>query len=190
MQIKSIGVTGFILALGLLIPGLFLDMLTITMDARVQAGGLIDHQVDLLNETRSILGTVSHLWGQNMKLVAFLILFFSAIVPVLKLLGTALYCFTDDEDLSRKLKTILGLVAKWSMADVFVVGVLIAYLSVDASNASEFKAAVFGMQINVNLTTQSQGELLSGFYYFVAYCMVSIAHTQLVFALKKPKTPS
>ena len=57
--------------------------------------------------------------------------------------------------------------SKWSMADVFVMALLVAYL---AGSASE--------QMGSLLIMSAQLEV--GFWYFLAYCLFSIAASSLV----------
>ncbi len=68
---------------------------------------------------------------------------------------------------TSKTHHFVGIISKWSMADVFVVGVFIAFLS---------------LKTNENLSA----ELRSGFYYFTAYCILSIVAVQLI---KVPHVP-
>jgi len=58
-------------------------------------------------------------------------------------------------------------ISKWAMADVFAMGVYVAFL---AGKASE------------NL----DAEIRVGFYYFVAYCIVSLAALQFM-SVQKPR---
>ncbi len=62
---------------------------------------------------------------------------------------------------------VANLISKWSMADVFVVAVIVAYLAAQA--------------------TQNMGEIFvldarfgSGFWFFLGYCLLSIASAQLM----------
>ena len=52
-------------------------------------------------------------------------------------------------------------ISKWAMADVFVVGVYIAYLSAKATDALD-------------------AQLHEGFYYFAAYCLISLLSVQVM----------
>ena len=52
-------------------------------------------------------------------------------------------------------------ISKWAMADVFVVGVYIAYLSAKATDALD-------------------AQLHEGFYYFTAYCLISLLSVQVM----------
>ena len=58
-------------------------------------------------------------------------------------------------------------ISKWAMADVFVVGVYIAYLSAKATDALD-------------------AQLHEGFYYFTAYCLISLLSVQ-VMHVEQPK---
>ena len=173
-----------VLSLALLIPGVTQPL--ITFEAGLQRQALIYEGKRLLNEqsihpaimsmanqfldsvkvegdyqaykkTRSILGTASDLWDFGFKLVAVLILTFSVVIPAIKSLLLILACL--PEQLSRTLR-INALLGKWSMADVFAMGVFIAMLAANGS-AQE------------NALIHFHAELHSGFYWFLAYCLVS-----------------
>jgi hypothetical protein len=85
--------------------------------------------VEVYQQTRSILGSVRHLYSVGSNLAATLILLFSVIVPFTKsLLVTWAVCQSNP---GRRQSTLLfvEMIAKWSMADVFAVAVMIAYLA-------------------------------------------------------------
>ena len=108
---------------------------------------------------QSIMEAVETLYeGQN-YLVAFLILFFSVMIPVFKGIVILWVFFCGENNQKQKAHNFIFTIGKWSMADVFAVGVFIAYL---ASNAS-------GM-LDANLEP--------GFYYFTGYCIVSLLSLQ------------
>ena len=85
--------------------------------------------VSAFDKTRSILGTASELYANNHLLVAMLIVVFSVIVPLVK----ALILLSVLLPVSRKAKLILlwisNAISKWSMADVFVIAIFIAFLA-------------------------------------------------------------
>jgi hypothetical protein len=64
-------------------------------------------------------------------------------------------------------------IAKWSMADVFVVAILIAFLAAQASTASTTGPAAAPALIAFKATFGS------GFYWFAAYCLFSLASQQI-----------
>ena len=57
--------------------------------------------------------------------------------------------------------------SKWSMADVFVMGLLVSYLAGGAAKQGEEILAL-------------QASLGSGFYFFLGYCLFSIAAGKLL----------
>jgi len=74
-------------------------------------------------------------------------------------------------DLSKAAQDLVELIAKWSMADVFAVALFIAYL---AARASQVPAGA-GYAPQVVDFTATFGP---GFYWFAAYCLVSLATQQ------------
>ena len=141
----AVGLT--IVSLALLVPGLRGDALTITATMPL-------FKKPLFEETQSILRAIDRLYDSKNYFVAGLILLFSVIVPFIKaaLLGVILALKSP----LGKYRTYLFVrsVSKWAMADVFAVGVFIAFM---AGNALD------------NL----DAKLHPGFFYFVAYCLIS-----------------
>lgn len=125
-----------------------------TIKASVNMFGL---KAELFNETRSIWETVTSLNEQGYALVAFLIVTFSVVIPVLKGL-TILFTWLWPSDLRWR---IVAAISKWSMVDVFVVGILVAFLTAKA-------------------TAEMQATLLDGFWWFLSFCILSIISGQLL----------
>jgi paraquat-inducible protein A len=154
---NKIGLGLLILSVILLVPGLTFDLLSITISIQVPLLG----SQEVHDETRSILGTISSLVEHGNITVAFLILLFSVIVPFVKatLLGVVL--IFPSARRSDAIHAFVSVISKWAMADVFVVGVFIAFLSTRSDDNIE-------------------AVLHSGFYYFTAYCIVSVLSVQLI----------
>ena len=130
---------------------------------QVQVSGTV-----LVSDTaKSIWQTSQDLWNDNNQLVAFLIIFFSVFVPLLKLALLAASCM--NKRFSEKLAISSAFLSKWSMADVFVIALVISFLAIKASSG------------NSSLVTTTIS-LESGFYYFLGYCLVSILASQLLLA--------
>lgn len=132
-----------------------------TIKASVNMFGL---KAELFNETRSIWETVTSLNEQGYALVAFLIVTFSVVIPVLKGL-TILFTWLWPSDLRWR---IVAAISKWSMVDVFVVGILVAFLTAKA-------------------TAEMQATLLDGFWWFLSFCILSIISGQLLAQHRLPK---
>lgn len=148
---RWLGVLLTLVAFGLLVPGVTLPILTI--EASVAVMGM---RFQLMDQTRSILETVSVLYDKQYALVATLILVFSVIVPALKALCLLLRLMHWSGAMDNVLRRVIGVISKWSMADVFVMGVWVAFLSAQAS-------------------AQLSATLHAGFYFFLGYCLLSIS---------------
>jgi len=144
-------------SLACLYPGLMFAMLTIKVGTVLPIVG----QLELYEATQSIIQTIKNLFVNDNNLVAWLILIFSVVIPVLKALMLLVVLLFKSFIERQKLLNFVSIIGKWSMADVFVVSIFMAYLSTHSNEA-------------VSAT------LHEGFYYFTAYCVLSILGTQLI----------
>lgn len=131
--------------------GIAAPMLTVVAHAEVPVLG----EVILRYEAKSILSTVGDLVGGGNLLLACLIGAFSILLPALKTLLVAIAVGPVGAAAHRRCIAVLHAVGKWSMADVFVVAVLVAYL---AAGKDAYSSAHLG----------------PGLYAFAAYCVLSM----------------
>lgn len=162
MKNNRIALALILLSFALLVPGLVKPLLTI--DASIEFMGL---KRDLFTETRSILQTVRNLHQSGNDFVAGLILLFSVIVPFAKGISLLVVLALKDQAKRLGIHKFIDTISKWSMADVFLVGVYVAYLSAKATD-------------NLDATIHE------GFYYFAAYCLVSISSLHFMRLERKP----
>lgn len=143
----AVGLT--VVSLGLLGPGLLQPALTIV--ASVPFG---NKPMEIFRQTQNVVQAVRSLYESGNYFVAGLVLLFSIVVPFIKaaLLGVILTIKAPGP--RYQLYLFVRSISKWAMADVFAVGVFIAFL---ASKATDNLDAVIG----------------TGFYYFVGYCLIS-----------------
>ncbi len=130
----------------LLYPGVTEPIMTIK--ATINMFGL---KSTIFAETRSILETVYSLQDAGYASVGFMVITFSVIIPVSKGL-LIVWAWLSP---ARWRWQLIAMVSKWSMADVFVVAILVAFFTAQA-------------------TAELQSNLHSGFYWFTGYCLVSI----------------
>lgn len=138
------------------------DMATLVINNLEVSGTVV-----AFDKTRSILGTVRDLFEGGNVLVAFLIVTFSVLIPVLKGFITLIALLALKANTKSKLISFSSMISKWSMADVFVIAIFVSYL------------AAIGIRENTGLVTFSS-TLGIGFYFFLAYCIVSILASQLL----------
>jgi uncharacterized paraquat-inducible protein A len=139
-----------------LIPGLTRPLITIS--ASMQFMG---QNVDLFTQTRSILQSIRSLHESGNDFVAGLILLFSVVVPFVKGVLLLVVLLLRKVWARAELFYFVRSISKWAMADVFVVGVYVAYLAAKATD---------------NLDAQ----IRVGFYWFVSYCLVSLLALQFM----------
>jgi len=146
-----------LVSIGLLIPGLILPILSIDIGAKIPLLG----EISLHNTKQSIFETIQSLFENRNATVGFLIALFSIAVPVIKSIAIVIAVATKNEALRLKIRKVLNLIGKWSMADVFIVAIFIAFLSTSSEDS-----------INASIH--------NGFYYFLGYCLLSIVSFQLL----------
>jgi paraquat-inducible protein A len=115
----------------------------------------------IYHQTRSILGTVRNLYDTGNFLVAGLILLFSVVVPITKGLSLLFVLAFPRARFRLSIYRFISLIGKWSMADVFVMGILLAFLAAGAAEGLTAK-------------------LHDGFWFFLGYCLLSVASAQFM----------
>lgn len=138
-----------VVSLGLLWPGLTEPVLTITASLEI-----LGKSREVFRQSQSIIESVRTLHNSGNTFVAGLILLFSITVPVIKAAVLTVILTTRNGARRRQFNRFVQSISKWAMADVFVVGVFIAFLAAKATD---------------NLDAIAE----RGFYYFAAYCLVS-----------------
>jgi hypothetical protein len=139
-------------------------------------------EVEVYEQTRSIVGSVQRLYEVGSPVPATLILLFSVIVPVGKGVLVAWATFMADGPRRRRTLAFVETIAKWSMADVFVVALFIAYLAAQASatptTGPDSAPALIAFTARFG----------PGFYWFAAYCLFSLATQQFTARLAAEQT--
>ncbi len=143
----ALGLTA--ISLACLYPGLTQPVLTISASIEI-----LGNSREIFRETQSITQSVRSLFESGNNVVASLILLFSILIPIVKALLVALILFQRHGAGRTRLYEFVRSISKWSMADVFVVGVFIAFLAARALDALDASAG-------------------QGLYYFAAYCLLS-----------------
>jgi hypothetical protein len=160
-------IVGLVTATGGDLRKMIIEKLTPQVTAALQKGV---EDVEVYEQTRSILGSVERLYEVGSPVPATLILLFSVIVPFGKAALVSWAMFLTDPERRRRTLKFVESIAKWSMADVFVVALFIAYL---AAQASQTPAGSPDPAL-VSFTA----DFGPGFYWFTAYCLFSLATQQ------------
>ena len=110
-----------------------------------------------------------------------MILLFSVVVPFGKALLVAGAMFVRDATRRRRVLAFVEAIAKWSMADVFVVALFIAFLAAQASQTANPSAEPPLIAFSAHFG--------AGFYWFTAYCIFSLASQQATLRLVTAPAP-
>ena len=165
-QMMSPGVLAMLQFSGGDLRKVLLDRLTPQVTAALQKGV---EEVQVYEQTRSIVSSVRNLYDVGSPIPATLILLFSVIVPLTKAALVAWAVFMSSATWRRRTVGFVESIAKWSMADVFVVALFITYLAAQATQATSSDPSAAPPLIKFDATFGP------GFYWFAAYCLFSLA---------------
>ena len=126
----------------------------------------VEGSAKVFESTRSLLETMKELIAHDHVVVGLLIGLFAVVIPVIKIILSLLTVFLEPSK-SRLLLKISSLLGKWSMSDVFVMAIIVAFFTINANE-------------QVINTVQMKAELEQGFYFFAVYCVLAIAAGQLL----------
>ena len=166
-------ITAFLsLYVGLFSPmieiGAFERNMTIPMEFKTKAFALsldytqvFEGDMYFYYQSKSVVELIGLLLKQNNFVVGISILLFSILIPVLKLSLATLALIRPAILDNRFVNLFIHKSGKWSMADVFVVAMFLAFLAFN--------------NMQTGITTVS--EVRVGLYFFLAYCLLSIGLT-------------
>jgi hypothetical protein len=167
----------------LVLLGLGISLPMINIDARMNSFVFNLFEQDLVfgeqvvfYQSKSILDVTKNLIegkGIDLRIVGMMILCFSVIFPLIKLILSALFLQFKSLQNSKLAKGMIFYLGKWSMADVFVVALFMAYIGF---------YGLFGVQLEqlernkggFAIETVNYTSLAPGALFFSAYCVLSI----------------
>ena len=109
-------------------------------------------------QSKSVIELIGLLFQQNNFVVGISILLFSVLIPVIKNSLSLASLYQERLPQSGLLKWFLLRSGKWSMADVFVVAIFLGFLAFN----------------NMQTGVQTESNVLSGLYFFLAYALLAI----------------
>ena len=142
---------GSLAAIVTLVLGLISPILMVTIHTQVEYLG----DIVLSFESKSVIGSIVKLFDSGDIIVALVILLFSVIVPLLKVLALLFVSVFMKTGFAHDIVKFFKLIGKWSMVDVFVVAVFLVYLTANKGEVSRAEVEV-------------------GLYFFLAYVIVSM----------------
>ncbi len=120
-------------------------------------------------QSKSVVELIQTLFEQKNFVVGISLLIFSVMFPVSKLLLMGGVLWRPSWGRSYFVKNFVAYSGKWSMADVFVVAMFLGFLALD------------NMQVGI----PTESKVLIGLYFFLAYCILSIAASMVLERMQK-----
>jgi hypothetical protein len=151
VSLRTFTLLGSISAMMALALGLITPILMVTIHKEVEYLG----DIVLSFESKGVIGSIVKLWETGDIVVAMVILLFSVVVPVLKVLSLLVVSVFMESRFAHGIIAFFKMIGKWSMVDVFVVAVFLVYLTANKGDVS-------------------RAEVEMGLYFFLAYVIVSM----------------
>ena len=111
--------------------------------------------------------------GLDLKLVGIMVLCFSVIFPLIKLILSGLYLYSSRIRENKIVQNIIFYLGKWSMADVFVVALFMAYIGFYGIISSQLDSIAHNNG-GFAVETINNSQLSPGALFFTTYCVMSI----------------
>jgi hypothetical protein len=111
--------------------------------------------------------------GWDLKIVGWMVLCFSVIFPFIKLVLSGFYLYSERIRSNKWVQSIIFYLGKWSMADVFVVALFMAYIGFYGIISSQLYS-IANNKGGFAVETINNSGLAPGALFFTTYCILSI----------------
>ena len=172
---------GILFSFLLLFLGISLPMIEI--DARISEMSflILNEAIEFKNQvlfykSKSIYEVVTLMMQQktfSLIAVGTLIFLFSVLFPITKLLSSILYVINKKLKESKVIQFFIFKTGKWSMADVFVIAIMMAFIGFEGIVNDQLNQLTT-ISDSVDILTTNNSSVLFGFYAFTAFVIVSI----------------
>jgi len=152
-SLSSVSLTYFVI--GVIAPAM---VIWTTPSIPMESGNL---EFVLQHQVRGIAAIIWELLTKGHWVVGGFLLLFSILTPLTKICLTFFVTASHAKALNFKIGEFLHTIGKWSMADVFVAGVLLSLFALKAQEATKSIPCL-------------------GLYYFIGYCLLSMTTTELL----------
>jgi len=123
-----------------------------------------DGKTSYFYQNKSVFQLINLFFTGGNVIVGIALILFSVVFPLFKLCSSLFVLIWPKHKYSGGFRTFILLIGKWSMADVFVAGIFLAYFSFS----------------NMNVGVETNSETLIGLYFFLAFVILSIGSSYFV----------
>lgn len=179
----------------LLLFGVLLPMIEI--DARISSISLtlLGDKISFADQvlyykSKSILEVVRLMFTQgrgDVLFVGVLVLMFSVLFPTAKLICSIVYVYVPSLRANNTMNFIVFKTGKWSMADVMVVAIFMAYIGFGGIISDQLRQ-LEGISSHLDILTTNRSSLQLGFYLFTSFTVLSLVVSQKIQSLEVNET--
>ncbi len=179
------------LVLGLSLPMIEIDARVTEMNLSLMGEPIHFKDQVLYYKSKSILEVIKLMLtkgGLDLFLVGSLVFLFSVLFPLLKLISTILFVVNDKLRKNKLVNFLVFKTGKWSMADVLVVAIFMAYLGFSGILTEQLEQLEH-LSEKIEVLTTNKSQLQIGFYAFFSFTILGLfISTKLQSQLSKINT--
>lgn len=167
------------LILGLLLPMIEIDARIAELNLSLLGEQIKFQDQVLFYKSKSILEVIRLMFVQNtldLLLVGFLVFSFSVLFPLSKLIALLYLSSTPQLNPSKFVRFLVHKTGKWSMADVMVVAIFMAYIGFSGI-LSEQLNQLQSLSSTIEVLTTNKSSLQIGFFTFTSFALLSLMTT-------------
>jgi hypothetical protein len=168
------------LLLGVTLPMIEIDARISKMEFLLLGNNINFENQILFYKSKSIIEVVYLMIAQNkigIMLVGILVLLFSVLFPVIKLISSFFWIFKIELRSNKFVFFFVHKSGKWSMADVFVIAILMSFIGFDGIVNDQLNE-LEKISTSFNLITTNESNLMFGFYAFSGFVILGIFISQ------------
>jgi hypothetical protein len=109
----------------------------------------------------------------DVRFVGFLVLMFSVLFPLLKLLSSLVFIYNRNIERYSFVRFMVFRTGKWSMADVMVVAIFMSYIGFSGI-LTEQLSQLENLTRSLDIVTTNKSSLQLGFFLFTAFVLLSL----------------
>ena len=171
-----------LLFLGVTLPMIEIDARISEMSFSFLNESVIFKDQVLFYKSKSIYEVVTLMMSQHkadLIAVGSLIFLFSVLFPITKLISSILYILSKKLKESKLIQLFIFKTGKWSMADVFVIAIIMAFIGFEGIVTDQLNQ-LKNVSESVDVLTTNNSSVLFGFFSFTAFVVVSIVISQRI----------
>jgi hypothetical protein len=164
------------LLLGLIVPMIEIDARIVEINISIIGEPVTFTDQVLFYKSKSIIEMINLMFQQgsiDLLLVGIMILTFSILFPVSKLFACIIASFNPKKQSNKIVKFLVFKTGKWSMADVMVVAIFMAYIGFSGI-ISEQLNQIDKISDSTEILSTNNSSLQLGFFSFTAFAFLGI----------------